>query len=398
MDDKVAKRVLSIQESSTLQMAKLTRELNAQGMDIINLTLGEPDFDTPKHIGEAAKKAIDEGYTHYTPVAGTQELREAIVAKLKRDNGLTYSPSQIIVSTGAKQSIMNIVLAVVDEGDEVIIPAPFWVSYPEMVKLAEGKVVHVSATVENDYKITPAQLEAAITPKTRAFIYSSPSNPTGFFYTKEELAGLAAVFAKHPNIIIISDEIYEYINYTGSHASLAEFPEIHDRVVVVNGMSKGFAMTGWRVGYTAGPEWIARACEKLQGQFTSGTSSISQKASLAALTSDLAPTYAMRNEFLRRRDLIVERLRAAKGLKYSVPTGAFYLFPDVSYYFGKSYNGITIKDADELSLYLLKEGKVSTVSGSGFGGANCLRLSFATSEENINKACDRIIEALGKLA
>ena len=398
MDDKVAKRVLSIQESSTLQMAKLTRELNAQGMDIINLTLGEPDFDTPKHIREAAKKAIDEGYTHYTPVAGTQELREAIVAKLKRDNGLTYSPSQIIVSTGAKQSIMNIVLAVVDEGDEVIIPAPFWVSYPEMVKLAEGKVVHVSATVENDYKITPAQLEAAITPKTRAFIYSSPSNPTGFFYTKEELAGLAAVFAKHPNIIIISDEIYEYINYTGSHASLAEFPEIHDRVVVVNGMSKGFAMTGWRVGYTAGPEWIARACEKLQGQFTSGTSSISQKASLAALTSDLAPTYAMRNEFLRRRDLIVERLRAAKGLKYSVPTGAFYLFPDVSYYFGKSYNGITIKDADELSLYLLKEGKVSTVSGSGFGGANCLRLSFATSEENINKACDRIIEALGKLA
>ena len=398
MDDKVAKRVLSIQESSTLQMAKLTRELNAQGMDIINLTLGEPDFDTPKHIREAAKKAIDEGYTHYTPVAGTQELREAIVAKLKRDNGLTYSPSQIIVSTGAKQSIMNIVLAVVDEGDEVIIPAPFWVSYPEMVKLAEGKVVHVSATVENDYKITPAQLEAAITPKTRAFIYSSPSNPTGFFYTKEELAGLAAVFAKHPNIIIISDEIYEYINYTGSHASLAEFPEIHDRVVVVNGMSKGFAMTGWRVGYTAGPEWIARACEKLQGQFTSGTSSISQKASLAALTSDLAPTYAMRNDFLRRRDLIVERLRAAKGLKYSVPTGAFYLFPDVSYYFGKSYNGITIKDADELSLYLLKEGKVSTVSGSGFGGANCLRLSFATSEENINKACDRIIEALGKLA
>ena len=280
----------------------------------------------------------------------------------------------------------------------MIIPAPYWVSYPEMVKLAEGKVVSVFAGVEQEYKITAAQLEAAITPKTRAFIYSSPSNPTGSFYSKEELSKLAEVFERHPHVIVISDEIYEHINFTEEgHASLAQFPSIKDRVVVVNGMSKAFAMTGWRIGYAAGPEWIIRACEKLQGQFTSGTSSISQKAAICALTSDMKPTDDMCEEFHKRRELLVSKLRAAKGLKYGVPDGAFYLFPDVSSYFGKSFNDIKINNADDLSMYLLKEARVSTVSGSGFGGPNCIRLSFATSEENIIKACDRIIEALGKL-
>ena len=398
MDDKVAKRIHDIQESSTLQMARLTRELVSQGLDIINLTLGEPDFDTPRHIREAAKKAIDDGFTHYTPVVGFPELRDAIVRKFKKENGLDYTSSQIIVSTGAKQSLINIVLSIVDEGDEVIIPAPYWVSYPEMVKLAEGKVVSVFAGVEQEYKITAAQLEAAITPKTRAFIYSSPSNPTGSFYSKEELSKLAEVFERHPHVIIISDEIYEHINFTEEgHASLAQFPSIKERVVVVNGMSKAFAMTGWRIGYAAGPEWIIRACEKLQGQFTSGTSSISQKAAICALTSDMKPTEDMCEEFHKRRELLVSKLRAANELKYGVPDGAFYLFPDVSSYFGKSFNDIKINNSDDLSMYLLKEARVSTVSGSGFGGPNCIRLSFATSEENIIKACDRIIEALGKL-
>ncbi len=398
MDDKVAKRIHDIQESSTLQMARLSRELISQGLDIINLTLGEPDFDTPKHIREAAKKAIDDGFTHYTPVVGFPELRDAIVGKFKKENGLDYTPSQIIVSTGAKQSLINIVLSIIDEGDEVIIPAPYWVSYPEMVKLAEGKVVSVFAGVDQDYKITAAQLEAAITSKTRAFMYSSPSNPTGSFYSKEELSKLAEVFARHPHVIIISDEIYEHINFTKEgHASLAQFPSIKDRVVVVNGMSKAFAMTGWRIGYAAGPEWIIRACEKLQGQFTSGTSSISQKAAICALTSDMKPTDDMCEAFHKRRELLVAKLRAAKGLKYGVPDGAFYLFPDVSSYFGKSFNDIKINNADDLSMYLLKIARVSTVSGSGFGAPDCIRLSFATSEENITKACDRIIEALGNL-
>ena len=398
MDDKVAKRIHDIQESSTLQMARLSRELIAQGLDIINLTLGEPDFDTPLHIREAAKKAIDDGFTHYTPVLGYPELRTAIADKLKRDSNLDYLPSQIIVSTGAKHSLINIILSIINKDDEVIIPAPFWVSYPEMVKLAEGKVVVVSAKVDQDYKITPAQLEAAITPKTRAFIFSSPSNPTGSVYSKEELAGLAKVFNAHPNIIVISDEIYEYINYSSGHVSLAQFPEINHRVVVVNGMSKGFAMTGWRIGYAAGPEWIIKACEKLQGQFTSGTCSISQKAAICALTSDMSPTYAMRDSFLKRRNLIVERLKAAHELKYGIPEGAFYLFPDVSAYLGRSYQGMTIHTSEDLSMYLLKEARVSTVSGAGFGAEECIRLSFATSEENIIKACDRIIEALGKLS
>jgi aspartate aminotransferase len=397
MDDKVAGRILNIQESSTLLMSKLTRELTEKGKDIINLTLGEPDFDTPHHIKEAAEKAIEEGITHYPPVCGFMSLRKAIADKLKRDNGLEYLPSQVIVSTGAKQSIINVVLSLVDEGDEVIIPAPFWVSYPEMVKLADGKIVFMPTKVENDYKITASQLEATITPRTKAFIYSSPSNPTGSSYSYEELQLLAEVFARHPQVYIISDEIYEYINFSGMHASLAQFPEIFERTVVINGMSKGFAMTGWRMGYMAGPQWIVNACEKLQGQFTSGASSISQMASLAALTSSLEPTFAMRDEFCRRRDLMVERLKDVKGLKFNIPTGAFYLFPDVSYYFGMKHRDVKINSSEDLCMYLLMEGGVSTVAGTGFGAKECLRISFAASVENLNIACDRIINALDKL-
>ena len=397
MDNVLAQRISLLQESSTLKMAKMSRELSAKGLDIVNLSLGEPDFDTPDHIKKAAIEAINNNFTHYPPVSGFPELRQAVADKFLRENGLTYNASQVIVSTGAKQSIINVLMSILQTGDEVIIPAPFWVSYPEMVKLSEAKSVFIHAGIDQDFKITPEQLEAAITPKTKAFIYSNPSNPTGSFYTHEELKGLAEVFARHPRVHIISDEIYEHINYTGAHASLASFPEIFDRTIVINGVSKSFAMTGWRIGYAAGAQNIITACEKIQGQVTSGACSISQKAAYAALTSDMAPTRKMAAAFKERKDFIVEKLKSVPGIISNVPQGAFYVFPDVSYYFGKQYNSETISDSEELSLYLLKNGHVSMVSGTGFGAPNNIRISFAASKENIEKGIDRMAEALSKL-
>ncbi len=390
-------RIANLHESATIKMAQLGRELKAQGHDVISLSLGEPDFVTPKHICEAAKSAIDQGFTFYTPVPGTIELRKAISAKFKRDNGLEYSPEQIVVSTGAKQSLINVVLCLVNPGEEVIVPAPFWVSYGAMVELAEGKMVNVFAGIDQDFKITPEQLEAAITPKTRMMIFSSPSNPSGSVYTKEELQALAKVLAKYPEIYIVSDEIYEYITYTGKHESIAQFPEVYNQTITVNGFAKGFAMTGWRVGYIGAPLWIAKACDKLQGQFTSGTCSIAQKAAEAALNSDMQPTWEMRDHFLRRRDLVVSALSEIPGLKVNTPPGAFYVFPDVSAYFGKTCDGETIKDADDLALFLLSKAHVSLVSGAAFGAPECVRISYAASDQQLTEACLRIKNALEKL-
>jgi len=375
----------------------MSRELVAKGLDIINLSLGEPDFDTPDHIKKAAIEAINNNFTHYSPVSGFLDLRQAVADKLQRENGLSYSSSQVIVSTGAKQSIINVMLSILEAGDEVIIPSPFWVSYPEMVKMSEARSVFVFAGIDQDFKITPQQLEAAITPKTKAFVYSNPNNPTGSFYSHEELKGLAEVFARHPKVHIISDEIYEHINYTGGHATLASFPEIADRVIVINGVSKAYAMTGWRIGYAAGPQNIINACEKIQGQVTSGTCSISQKAAYAALSSDMTATRTMAAEFLARRDFIVQKLKSVPGVISNIPQGAFYVFPEISHYFGKQYNGELIENAEYLSLFLLKEGRISTVSGAGFGAPNHIRISFAASRENIQKAIDRMAEALQKL-
>jgi aspartate aminotransferase len=393
----LAERIAQLTESETLQMAKLSRELKAQGKDIIDLSLGEPDFDTPAFIKEAAKKAIDDGYTKYTPVAGYLELRQAISAKLLRDNGLHYSPDEIVVSTGAKQSIANVVMVMVNPGDEVIIPAPYWVSYREIVKLAEGKFVVVPTSIENEFKITPQQLEAAITAKTKLFIFSSPCNPTGTVYTHKELKALAEVFAKYPNIYIISDEIYEYINFVGKHESIAQFSELKDRVIVVNGCSKGYAMTGWRIGYIASSAQIAKACDKMQGQITSGTSAVSQRAALAALSGPLDETQKMRNAFLKRRDLVLHKLKQIPGIRPNQPGGAFYVFPDVSFYFGKSFGNYKINTADDLCMYLIHEAGVSLVTGNAFGDANCIRVSYATSEEKLIIALDRISAALSKL-
>ncbi len=398
MAEKVAQRILNIHESSTLRMAKLSRELKEKGVDVINLSLGEPDFDTPQHIKAAAIQSINEGFTHYPPVSGYLELKKAIVNKFKTENNLSYQPSQIVVSTGAKQSIINVILSIIEKGDEVLVPSPFWVSYPEMIKMAEATPVFVHATIETDYKITPQQLEAAITPKTKAVVYSSPSNPTGSYYTEDELRSLAEVFQRHPQVFVISDEIYEHINFTGKHTSIAQIPGMYDRTIVVNGVSKAFAMTGWRIGYMAGPEWIAKACEKLQGQFTSGASSISQRATLAALTSSLEPTYKMRDAFKERRDLVIKKMERLYNCKFNIPQGAFYLFPDVSCYFGTSYNGTTVKDAEDLAMYLLEEAKVTVVAGTGFGCEQCIRISFAASKEELSTALDRIADALEKLS
>lgn len=381
-------------ESATLKMAQLSRELKAQGKDIIDLSIGEPDFVTPRFIMDAGIKAMNEGYTHYTPVPGYAELRQGIADKLKRDNGLSYTADQIVVSTGAKQSLINVVMSVINPGDEVIVPAPYWVSYAAMVDLAEGKMVNVFTGIENNFKMTPAQLEAAITPKTRMIIYSSPCNPSGAVYTKDELAALAAVLAKHPEIVVVSDEIYEYINYGGQHESIAQFDSVKDQTVVVNGFSKGFAMTGWRVGYIAAPLWVAKACNKLQGQFTSGTCSIAQKAAEAAIKGPLTETYAMRDSFHQRRDLVLGLLMDLPGVKVSVPPGAFYVFPDVSHYFGKSHDGETIKDADDFAMFMLKHANISLVSGAAFGDGNCVRLSYATSEEKLTEAINRLGKAL----
>jgi aspartate aminotransferase len=384
-------------EPETLKMAKLGRELRAQGIDIIDLSLGEPDFDTPQHIKDAAIKAINENWSHYTPVAGFADLREAICTKLKRDNNLEYKPENIVTSTGAKQSLANAIYAVVDNGDEVIIPTPYWVTYSELVKMAGGKVVEIRSTSKAGFKITPAQLEAAITPKTKLFMFSSPCNPSGAVYSKAELKGLAEVFKKHPDIFIIADEIYEYINFVGKHESIAQFKEIKDRVILINGLSKGFAMTGWRLGYIASNVDVAKACEKIQGQTTSATCSITQKAAVAALTGNLKPSQEMTEEFTRRRAKVMELIKDIPGFTCSEPDGAFYIFPDVSYYYGKTDGKETIKNAADFSMYLLNTAHVSSVMGDAFGEPNCVRFSFANSMTNIERAWARIKIALAKL-
>jgi len=384
-------------EPETLKMAKLGRELRAKGVDVIDLSLGEPDFDTPQHIKDAAIKAINDNWSHYTPVAGFLDLKEAVCTKLKRDNNLDYKPENIIASTGAKQTLANVILALVDQGDEVIIPTPYWVTYSELVKIAGGKVVEIRTTVESKFKITPTELEAAITPKTRVFMFSSPCNPSGSVYSKEELEGLAGVFRKHPGIVILSDEIYEYINYMGKHESIAQFDDIKDQVVVINGLSKGFAMTGWRLGYMAANVELVKACEKFQGQFTSATCSITQKAAVAALTGDLRPSHEMAEEFVRRRTKTLELVKDIPGLKCFEPEGAFYIFPDMSYYFGKSNGTEVITNSADMSMYLLNTAHVSSVMGEAFGEPNCVRFSFANSMPNIEKAWSRIKEALANL-
>jgi aspartate aminotransferase len=393
----LSSRLLRFNEPETLKMAKLGRELRNQGIDITDLSLGEPDFDTPVHIKDSAKKAIDDNYSHYTPVAGYMDLRQAVCDKLKRDNNLDYKPENIVVSTGAKQSIANLVLSIVDIGDEVIIPTPYWVTYSEIVKLSQGEVKYVHTSLQNGYKITPAELEEAITPKTRLFMFSSPCNPTGAVYSRQELEALAAVFEKYPDVFIMSDEIYEYINFTGKHESIAQFEAIKDRVVIVNGLSKGFAMTGWRLGYIAANTELAKACEKFQGQFTSGATAVTQRAAITALTSDLASTWAMLDEFKHRRARVLELLQQVPNVLCNEPAGAFYVFPMVSYYFGKSDGDDMIDNADELCMYLLNKAHVSTVTGKAFGEPNCIRISFANSMENIEKGLLKITEALKKL-
>ena len=382
-------------EPETLKMAKLGRELRAKGIDITDLSLGEPDFDTPEHIKEAAKKAIDDNFSHYTPVSGYLDLRQAVCEKLLRDNGLSYTPEQIVVSTGAKQSIANLVLAVVDAGDEVVIPTPYWVTYSEIVKLAGGVPHLVKTSIESGYKITPEQLEAAITEKTTLFMFSSPCNPSGTVYTKDELAGLVKVFEKHPHVYIMSDEIYEHIVFEGKHESIAQFESVKERVIIINGLSKGFAMTGWRLGYIAAPLVVAKAADKLQGQFTSATCSITQRAAITALTGDLRPTNDMVEEFKKRRKKVLELISQIPGVVCSEPAGAFYVFPDVHAFFGKKTpSGEVISDADELCMYLLNDAHVSSVSGKAFGEPNCIRISFANSVENLEKGFGKIKNAL----
>ena len=395
--DFISKRVNNLAASQTLAMSQKSNELKAQGIDVINLSVGEPDFNTPDHIKEAAKRAIDDNFSFYSPVPGYMSLRKAIADKLSKENGLDYRPEQIVVSGGAKQALCNVILATVNPGDEVIIPTPAWVSYVEMVKLAEGVNVLVPSGIESDFKMTPAQLKAAITPRTRMLLLCSPSNPTGSVYTRDELAALVDVLADYPDVIVLADEIYEHINYTGSFTSLASFPSIADRTVVINGVSKAYAMTGWRIGYCAAPLAIAKACTKLQGQYTSGASSIAQKAAEAAYTGSQACVEEMRLAFERRRNLVVKLAGEIPGLKVNEPEGAFYLFPEVSAYFGKSYEGRTIKDASDLAMYLLEVGHVATVAGDAFCAPGYIRLSYATSDENITEAMRRIGEALAKL-
>lgn len=381
-------------EPETLKMAKLGRELRAKGIDVIDLSLGEPDFDTPAHIKQAAINAINENFSHYTPVPGYLDVRQAVCEKLKRDNNLIYNPEQIVVSTGAKQSLANTILALVDEGDEVIIPTPFWVTYSELVKIARGRVVAVKTSVESGFKITPLQLQNAITPNTKVFLFSSPCNPSGAVYSKEELLALSEVFLQHPNITIISDEIYEYINFVGNHYSLAQLDHLRERVVVINGLSKGFAMTGWRLGYSASNLAIAKASEKIQGQFTSATCSITQRAAIVALTTDTKPSQEMTAAFNRRKQRVMELVKTVKGLICKEPEGAFYIFPDVSYYYGKTFGDFTINNAADFSMYLLHVANVSSVMGDAFGEPNCVRFSFANSTKNIEKGWDRIAKAL----
>ena len=384
-------------EPETLKMAKLGRELRSKGVDVIDLSLGEPDFDTPEHIKEAAIKAIQDNYSHYTPVPGFVDLREAVCAKLKRDNNLEYSCENIVTSTGAKQSLANAILAVVDKDEEVIIPTPYWVTYSELVKIAGGKVVEIRSTVENSFKISPQELEAAITHKTKLFMFSSPCNPSGSVYSRDELEGLANVFRKYPNIFILSDEIYEYINFIGKHESIAQFDDLKERIILVNGLSKGFAMTGWRLGYIAASVEVAKGCEKIQGQLTSGTCSITQKAGVTALTGDLKPSFEMTAEFTRRREKTMQLVRDIPGFKCYEPEGAFYIFPDVSSYYGKANGTDVIKNSADFSMYILNTAHVSSVMGDAFGEPNCVRFSFANSMQNIERAWSRIKDALAKL-
>ncbi|MCU0458049.1 MAG: pyridoxal phosphate-dependent aminotransferase [Bacteroidales bacterium] len=393
----ISRRVQALSVSQTLAMTAKSQELKEQGIDVISLSIGEPDFNTPDDIKEAAKKAIDDNYSFYPPVPGYPDLRKAISRKFLEENGLNYTPEQIIVSAGGKHSLINIMISVVDPGDEVILLAPYWVSYLDHITFAEGKPVIIQTSIDSDFKVTPAQLEAALTPRTRVLIFNSPSNPTGMVYTREEMAELVKVLEKYPQVIIISDEIYEHIIFTGEHVSLASFSSITDRVVTVNGVSKGYAMTGWRIGYIGAPLWLAKACNKLQGQFTSGVCSIAQRAALAAITSKSDSKERMREAFLRRRDLICRLLGEIPGLKVRVPQGAFYVMPDISNFIGRSFNGQVIKNADDLALYLLAEARVALVSGSAFGSDNCIRISYATSDERITEAVSRIKEALAKL-
>jgi len=394
---KLSSRLDLFAEPETLKMAKLGRELRAKGIDVIDLSLGEPDFDTPNHIKEALKKAVDDNYSHYTPVAGYPDLREAVCTKLKRDNDLNYKPENILVSTGAKQSLANVVMAVVSKGDDVVIPTPYWVTYSEIVKLAEGKVTLVRTSIENKYKLTAAELEAAIKPETRLFIFSSPCNPSGSVYTKDELAALAEVFRKHPDVFIISDEIYEYINFVGKHESIAQFEDLKDRIIIINGLSKGYAMTGYRLGYIAAHPDVIKACEKLQGQYTSGANAVTQRGAIEALTGDLRPSVEMNTEFGRRRERMLQLIKAIPGIQIAEPDGAFYVFPVVTAYFGKKNGEEVIKDADDLCMYLLNTAHVSTVTGRAFGEPTCIRISFANSMEKIEEAMQRITTALAKL-
>ncbi|MFJ1474578.1 pyridoxal phosphate-dependent aminotransferase [Capnocytophaga cynodegmi] len=392
MQQFLSDRINNMETSATLAMAAKTRELKSQGKDIIGLSLGEPDFNIPDFIKEAAIEAINQNFSKYSPVDGYADLKEAICEKFKRDNNLIYKPSQISVSTGAKQCLANVALVMINNGDEVIFPAPYWVSYKDIVKIAEGVPVEVHTTIENDFKITPKQLEAAITPKTKMVWFNSPCNPSGSVYNREELEGLAKVLRKYPNIFILSDEIYEHINFTGNYTSFAEIDGMYDRTITVNGVSKAFAMTGWRIGYIGATEWIAKACTKMQGQITSGANSIAQRATIAAVKAPVSKIQYMIDEFKKRRDLILDLLSEVKGFKLNVPEGAFYVFPDISYFFGKTLRGKTINTASDFSLYLLEEAGVATVTGEAFGDDKCIRISYATSEKEIREAIKRIKE------
>lgn len=393
----LSNRLNRLAPSQTLAMSQKSGEMKAQGIDVINMSVGEPDFNTPDHIKEAAKKAVDENFSRYSPVPGYMDLRKAIVAKLKNENNLDYTTSEILVSSGAKQSVCNTVMALVNDGEEVIIPAPYWVSYPQMVKLAGGTPVIVNAGFEQNFKMTPEQLEAAITPKTRMLILCSPSNPTGSVYTKDELEALAEAIKRHDDLFVLADEIYEHINYVGKHESIAQFPGMKERTIIVNGVSKAYAMTGWRIGFIAAPEWIVKGCNKLQGQYTSGPCSVSQKAAEAAYTTSQECVETMRKAFERRRDLIVKLAKEIPGLEVNCPQGAFYLFPKCSGFYGKSYEGKTINNSTDLAMFLLEEGHVATVGGDAFGDPECFRMSYATSDDNIREAMRRIKETLAKL-
>ncbi|MDY3520592.1 pyridoxal phosphate-dependent aminotransferase [Riemerella anatipestifer] len=393
---KLSKRVERLSYSQTFVMSNKARAMKAEGIDVISMTLGEPDFDVPEKIKLAAKKAIDDNYSHYSPITGFLELRQAICNKLKRDNNLEYSPSQICVSTGAKQSISNVLAALIDDEDEVILPSPYWVSYDEMVRMMGGNSVFIETSIETDFKVTPKQIEAAITPKTKAILFSSPCNPSGSFYTYEELEAIANTLAKYPEIVIISDEIYEFLNYEGKHTSIAQFPQVFNQTVVINGVSKAYAMTGWRIGYSAAPQWLASACDKIQGQVTSGANTIAQIASITALEMQPLELQPMIDKFKERRNLAHQLISEIPGFKCNLPKGAFYLFPDVSYYFGKTLGDTTINNSDDFAMFLLEKAHVATVGGVSFGDTNCIRLSYATSDEQIIEAMKRIKETLAK--